>query len=64
MTPSKLIPQIEYHPDHIRKLMRAQALERDETAINAWLETTQPELVKRGRQKTRRSSTRTRLVRA
>lgn len=64
---------IEYHPDHVRKLMRAlgyspqkprkKAVERDEAAIQAWLETTQPELVKRGRRKARRSSTPTRPAR-
>ena len=65
---------IKYHPDHIRKLMRAlghspqkpqkKALERNEAAIQTWLETTQPELVKRGRRRARRSSTAMRRARA
>ena len=55
------VTNMDFHPDHIRKLMHAlgfspqkpqrKAFERDETAITAWLETTHPELVKRGRRK-------------
>lgn len=64
---------IDFHPDHIRKLMRElgfspqkpqrKALERDETAIAAWLETTHPEIVKRGAKKTQPSSIATRQAR-
>lgn len=64
---------VSYHPDHIRKLMRAlgyspqkpqkKALERDEALIQTWLETTQPELVKKGRKMGPPSSTRTKRVR-
>jgi putative transposase len=64
---------VEYHPGHIRKLMRAlgyspqkpqkKALERDESAIQTWLETTHPAVVKRGRSKRRPFSTRMKLVR-
>ena len=61
---------IDFHPGHIRKLMRAlgfspqkpqrKAVERDETAIALWLETTHPEIIKRGAKKTRPSSIATR----
>ena len=60
---------IDFHPDHVRKLMRElgfspqkpqrKAVERDETAIAMWLKTTHPEILKRGARKTRRSSTAT-----
>ena len=64
---------IDFHPDHIRKLMRElgfspqkpqrKALERDESAIAAWLETTHPEIIKRGARKTRPFSTATKPAR-
>jgi putative transposase len=64
---------VDYHPGHIRKLMRAlgyspqkpqkRALERDEAAVSLWLEKTHPELVKKGRRTARRSSTRMKAAR-
>jgi putative transposase len=69
----KRVTGVDYHPDHIRKLMRAlryspqkpqkRALERDEAAVSLWLEKTHPELLKKGRRTARRSSTRMKAAR-